>query len=109
MGRSHLVLVNSYFPQTRTTAVILISCVIHALSFFATSYYIPLYFQVLGHSATGAGVRQIPYSLGAAVVGTTSGVIVTKTGRYREQIWAGWFFMVLSSGLMILLDDRSSV
>jgi len=41
-------------------------------------------------------------------VATISGVIVTKTGRYREQIWTAWFFMVLSSGLMILLDDRSS-
>jgi len=79
------------------------------MTFFSVSYFIPLYFQVLGHSATGAGVRQIPYSLGAAVVATISGVIVTKTGRYREQIWAAWFFMVLSTGLIILLDDRSGM
>jgi hypothetical protein len=79
------------------------------VAFFAASYYLPLYFQVLGHSATGAGVRQIPYTLGAALVGTISGQIVTKTGRYREQIWGAWAFMVLSFGLMIILDDHSSL
>lgn len=39
---------------------------------------------------------------------TISGQVVTKTGKYREQIWGAWFFMTLSAGLMILLDDRSS-
>ncbi|KAF9651438.1 MFS general substrate transporter [Thelephora ganbajun] len=94
--------------KTRTTAILLGTCLIHALVFFSFSYYIPLYFQVLGHSATGAGVRQIPYSLGGALVATIAGLIVTKTGRYREQIWLAWCFMVLSSGLTILLDDRSN-
>jgi len=77
--------------------------------FFSFSYYIPLYFQVLGHSATGAGVRQIPYSLGGALVATISGQIVTRIGSYREQIWGAWFFMTLSSGLMIMLDDHSNL
>jgi len=43
------------------------------------------------------------------VVATISGQIVTKTGRYREQIWVAWFVQVLSSGLMVLLDDHSSM
>jgi len=75
--------------------------------FFGISFYIPLYFQVLGRSATGAGISQIPYSLGGAAVATISGQIVSRTGRYREQVWAAWFFMTLSTGLMIMLDDRS--
>lgn len=76
--------------------------------FFAISYYIPLYFQILGHSATGAGVRQIPYFVGGALVATISGQFVTRFGRYREQIWGAWFFMTLSTGLMIMLDDRAN-
>lgn len=94
--------------QTRTTAILLVTTLIHALVFFSISYYIPLYFQVLGHSATGAGVRQIPYSLGGAAVATISGQIVTRTSKYREQIWGAWFFMTLSTGLLIMLDDRSN-
>jgi hypothetical protein len=41
-------------------------------------------------------------------VATISGQIVTRTGKYREQIWGAWFFMALSTGLLILLDDRSN-
>lgn len=94
--------------KTRTTAILLGTTLIHAIVFFSISYYIPLYFQILGHSATGAGVRQIPYSLGGALVATISGQIVTRTGKYREQIWGAWFFMALSAGLLIMLDDRSN-
>lgn len=65
----------SYVPQTRTPAVILTTTFFHALAFFSGlfftlrfindyetyaftgSYYLPVYFQVLGNSATGAGVR----------------------------------------------------
>ena len=50
-------LIVTYFRQTRTTAVILISTFLHALGFFAGTYYLPVYFQVIGSSATIAGVR----------------------------------------------------
>lgn len=42
--------------QTRTTSIILITTFFHALTFFAGAYYLPLYYQVLGASATMAGV-----------------------------------------------------
>ena len=91
-----------------STGILLGTTAIHSLVFFSVAYYIPLYFQVLGHSATGAGVRQIPYSLGGALVATISGHIISRTGRYREQICGAWFFMTLSTGLMIMLDDHSN-
>lgn len=43
--------------QTRTTAIILVSVLLHAIAFFSGAYYLPLYFQALGSSATGAGVK----------------------------------------------------
>lgn len=63
---------NTEFSQTRTTAFILISTFLHALAFFAGglpqyscvvsltpsgAFYLPLYYQILGASATGAGVK----------------------------------------------------
>lgn len=54
--------------KTRTTTFILISVFFHALAFFAGAYYLPLYFQILGSSATGAGVLTIPFSLGASIL-----------------------------------------
>ncbi|KAH9030951.1 MFS general substrate transporter [Lactarius hengduanensis] len=94
--------------KTRTTGIILISCFFHAVTFFSGAYYLPLYYQVLGSSATGAGIRMIPFSLGAAVISAVAGIAVTRTGTYRGIIWAAWAMMILGWGLMITLDDRSN-
>jgi hypothetical protein len=42
-----------------------------------------LYTQVLGASATMAGVRMLPYSLGASVTSALGGGIIARTGSYR--------------------------
>jgi len=94
--------------KTRTTGIILITCFIHALTFFGGAFYLPLYFQVLGSSATGAGVRMLPFSLGASVTSVISGVLVTRTGAYRPVIWVSSATMVLGWGLMTTLDDHSN-
>lgn len=95
--------------KTRTTAAILVSVFLHAIGFFAASYYIPLYFQILGSSATMAGVRQIPFSLGASGLAALSGIIVSKTGRYRPIMWAGWLIMTVGFGLCIMLEENTAV
>jgi EmrB/QacA subfamily drug resistance transporter len=93
--------------KTRTTGIVLITCFIHAATFFAGAFYLPLYFQVLGSSATGAGVRMIPFSLGASLSSVISGVLCTRTGTYRGIIWFAFATMVLGWGLMTTLDDHS--
>ncbi|KAH7913996.1 major facilitator superfamily domain-containing protein [Hygrophoropsis aurantiaca] len=95
--------------KTRTTGVILISGFLHAIVFFGGSYYLPLYYQVLGASATGAGIRMIPYSFGTAIMSVASGIIVSRTGSYRPVMWAAWGVMTVGWGLMIMLDNTSSV
>jgi len=94
--------------KTRTTAAILLSVFIHALAFFTGAFYLPVYFQVLGSSATGAGVRMLPYSLSAALVSAISGQIVTKTGRWRPVMWFAWVVFTLGYGLMTQLDEQSN-
>ena len=94
--------------RTRTTSAILISSFIHEMTFFAASYYVPLYFQILGSGATMAGVRQLPLSLGASLMAMMSGLIVSKTGRYRPLIWIGFAVMTLGYGLLIMLDEDTS-
>ncbi|KAH7929758.1 MFS general substrate transporter [Leucogyrophana mollusca] len=94
--------------KTRTTGIILICVFLHALTFFAGSYYLPLYYQVLGASATSSGIRMLPYSLGGAALSAISGIIVTRTGSYRPIMWFAWVVMTLGWGLMIQLDNTSS-
>jgi len=94
--------------KTRTTAFILISVFLHGIAFFCGAYYLPVYFQVLGSSATGAGVRMLPFSLGSAFVSVMSGQIVTRTGRWRPVMWFSWTIIVLGYGLMIQLSATSN-
>uniref|UniRef100_D8PSN8 Major facilitator superfamily (MFS) profile domain-containing protein n=1 Tax=Schizophyllum commune (strain H4-8 / FGSC 9210) TaxID=578458 RepID=D8PSN8_SCHCM len=76
--------------------------------FKAGAYYLPLYYQILGSSATGAGVRMIPFSLGAALMSAASGIIVSKTGDYRWLMMITYAVFCLGYGLMTMLDDQSS-
>ncbi|OJT06143.1 hypothetical protein TRAPUB_3078 [Trametes pubescens] len=94
--------------KTRTTAIILVSSLLHAFSFFSGAYYLPVYFQVLGSSATNAGVRMLPFSLGGAAFSIISGQITSRTGRWRPIIWVSWAIMTLGWGLMTMLDDTSN-
>ncbi|KIJ07370.1 hypothetical protein PAXINDRAFT_102988 [Paxillus involutus ATCC 200175] len=94
--------------KTRTTGIILITAFLHAIVFFAATYYLPLYYQVLGASATGAGVRTIPFQLGAAIISIVSGIVLSKSGKYRVIMWTSYVLMTLGMGLMITLDYASS-
>ncbi|KAG6818797.1 hypothetical protein H0H93_001569 [Arthromyces matolae] len=46
--------------QTRTTAIILINVALHGMAFFALVYYLPVYYQIFGASATRAGIELLP-------------------------------------------------
>ncbi|KAL1947869.1 hypothetical protein VTO73DRAFT_13593 [Trametes versicolor] len=94
--------------KTRTTAILLISSLLHAFSFFSAAFYLPVYFQVLGASATNAGVRMLPFSLGGAAFSVISGQLTSRTGRWRPIVWFSWAIMTLGWGLMTMLDDKSN-
>ncbi|KAG9314833.1 MFS general substrate transporter [Chiua virens] len=95
--------------KTRTTGLILISVFLHAVVFFTGSYYLPMYYQVLGASPTGSGVKMLPYSLVSSLQSALSGIIVTRTGSYRPIMWGAWVMMTIGWGLMTMLDNTSSI
>jgi len=95
--------------HTRTTAFILISVFLHATTFFAGAFYLPLYYQILGASATMAGVRTLPYSLGSSFSSAFSGILLSRLGRYRLILTVAWAVFCIGTGTMILLDANSSV
>ena len=37
------------------------------------------------------------------------GIVCSITGHYRWAVWAGWFLTTLGSGILILLDVKTSV
>ncbi|OJA14842.1 hypothetical protein AZE42_00766 [Rhizopogon vesiculosus] len=94
--------------KTRTTGLAMVSNFLHAIVFFTGSYYLPLFYQVLGASATSSGIRMLPYSLGCSVTSAITGIIVTRTGSYRPIMWFGWTVMTLGWGIMIMLDNTTN-
>lgn len=95
--------------KTRTTTFILFIVFFQGISFFSLSYFLPLYYQILGSDATMAGVRTLPFSLGSSITSMAGGLIVAKTGRYKELIALSLAIYALGLGTMILLDERSSI
>ena len=51
----------------------------------------------------------LTFSLGTALIAIFSGLVVSKTGRYRPIIWVAYVLMTLGMGLMIMLDYTSSL
>ncbi|KAI5461467.1 MFS multidrug transporter [Mariannaea sp. PMI_226] len=63
-------------------------------------FYVPLYLQVLGRSATAAGVQLLPSPIGISVGSLSAGFIMTKTGRYITLGISSLVFLV--AGVVLL-------
>ncbi|KAJ1962888.1 hypothetical protein GGI12_002379 [Dipsacomyces acuminosporus] len=55
-----------------------------------------------------AGLHLIPLMGGLMVTTSISGIIMTKTGRYRPFIWLGGILIATGNTLLILLDRHSN-
>lgn len=69
----------------------------------------PLFLQsVLEASPLRSGVLLLPLIVTGAIFGVFCGVIIHRTGRFREIMWVGSFFMCLGYGLFISFDASTS-
>jgi hypothetical protein len=50
----------------------------------------------------------IPFSLGTSIISVVSGLILSKSGKYRVIMWVSYAVMTLGMGLMITLDYTSN-
>ena len=70
--------------------------------------FLPTYLQyVKGVSATESGVRTLPLVLGLLVTSIASGVVVSRTGRYKIFPVAGTLVMALGLYLLSRLDAHT--
>jgi fucose permease len=73
-------------------------------------FYCPLYFQLVKHySATRAGLQLLPLVGGMMFGGIGSGILITKTGRYRPYIWTALAIYVVGVSLLSLWDENSKM
>ncbi|TVY89931.1 MFS gliotoxin efflux transporter [Lachnellula willkommii] len=72
-------------------------------------YYIPIYFQsILGTSAEGSGVRNLPWVLSKSIVTLVFGFIISKTGHFTPYIIIGSVLSTVGAGLLSTLSLSST-
>lgn len=82
----------------------------HGLAFMPGEYYMPLYLQAVKEATpVRSGVLLVPLIVATALTGVLTGVIIHKTGRFRELIWTGTSVLCLANGLFIMLDEKTSL
>ncbi|GAB1314274.1 hypothetical protein MFIFM68171_04484 [Madurella fahalii] len=74
-----------------------------------TMFYIPLYLQVLGHSATQAGLRILASSVGVSISSIGCGLVMKKTGKYVGLGIVTLATLNVSMALNATLDEKSPI
>lgn len=72
-------------------------------------FYIPLAFQVLGSTATEAGLQILPSPIGVAIGSLGSGYIMKRTGKYRVLGFVSVLLIVIGVFLYTLISEHSPV
>ncbi|KAG4025220.1 hypothetical protein MFRU_063g00100 [Monilinia fructicola] len=96
--------------KRRTAMVNYIGTFTQGIIIWSIVYYIPLYYEgVKGYSPTIVGVAVFPETFTIAPAAIAIGVAISKTGRFRWAIWAGWSITVLGMGVLYNLDQDTSI
>lgn len=81
-----------------------VATVLHGIIVWMLLYYLPLFMEMgKGQSPSEAGVSLISIMATVAPAAVVVGLIIARTGRYRELVWIGWATTILGSGLLTLL------
>jgi MFS family permease len=67
----------------RTVASACLTNWLQTMVVFMGAFYVPIFFQVKGHSTTRAGMSLIPQSIGSSVGSLGAGLIMNHTGKYK--------------------------
>lgn len=97
------------FKQRSNVAALLVTC-FHGIAFIPGEYYFPLYLQASkSASPLRSGVLLVPLITMTATCGVATGIIIHRTGRYRELIWIGSAALTAGTASYISLTPSSSI
>ena len=74
------------------------------MAVFGLLFYLPLYFQIQGMSATAAGVRLIPQAIGTSIGSLACGFIMRAKGQYMILNYLATALLAISGGLICTLS-----
>ncbi|KAK6342700.1 hypothetical protein TWF718_008092 [Orbilia javanica] len=94
----------------RTALASYVICFLHAQTFIAGAFYLPLFFQsALGKTPLMSGVFNLPFVFMLSVSSMGTGIVIAKTGNYRPVMRIGLVFMVAGAGSLVDWDRTSSI
>ena len=97
------------FRDWSTNAVFLVAFA-HSMVAIGVEYYLPLYFQSVKQvSPLRSGILILPMMMTEAATDILSGILIHRTGRYREIIWTGATLMTLGLGLYISFGSQTPI
>jgi DNA-binding MarR family transcriptional regulator len=77
---------------------------------FGATTYLPLFLQVVdGASPTNSGLRLLPMILGVLLTSITSGLLISRWGRYKAFPIAGTALTTFGMFLLSRMNERTSV
>ncbi|KAK5113590.1 hypothetical protein LTR85_010819 [Meristemomyces frigidus] len=89
----------------RTTNIAYLAATMHGMVLWCLLYYQPLYYEgVRGFSPVIAGVALFPATFTVAPTAIVTGFVISKFGRYRWAVWAGWGCTTLGVGFLCAVD-----
>ncbi|KAH7318366.1 MFS multidrug transporter [Stachybotrys elegans] len=86
---------------TRTVLSACLCNLFGTMAVMAGLFYVPLYLQVIGDTATGAGLRILPSQLGISIASIGAGYTMKKTGKYLRLGVASILSLIL--GIVLFL------
>jgi EmrB/QacA subfamily drug resistance transporter len=91
--------------RNRSYTTINIATFLVAFGFFSAIIFLPRYFQaVQGLSATASGYRTWPLMLGLILSSTLSGIVVSRTGKYKTMLIGAATVLTVGMFLMTRLE-----
>lgn len=78
------------------------------MAFLFPAYYLPLWYQAKGRSATHSGLDILPFLISVVVGAGVTGAIVTKTGRYWWFLFLSPLLISVGGGILYTLTDTTS-
>ncbi|KAH7304000.1 putative efflux pump antibiotic resistance protein [Rhexocercosporidium sp. MPI-PUGE-AT-0058] len=83
---------------------------LQGLTLYGGIYYLALLLlSVQARKPLNVGIVILPIGCGLVPASSLFGLAISRLGKWRWAVWAGWAFNTLAMGLLILLDTSTSV
>jgi EmrB/QacA subfamily drug resistance transporter len=96
--------------RDRTTTLAIVASVATGVAMFGSTVFLGQYLQISrGYSPTAAGLLTIPMVGGLLLSSTVSGILITRTGRWKNFLVSGSMLVVLGFALLAMVDHETNM